>query len=209
MISDVALCQIAMDTYTRSPDIVGAGDDQNTQATITDVGDVRVIAPRGSKVARDWLIDLLAVPVLGHPVMQTAAMGYLHAGVNHAELAIDAAVWAAVEGRQWMAVGHSLGGGIALDLAVSFKLRGRPPVRVRTFGALRIGLKDYIAASQGLDIREYKNGNDPVPQLPTFLLHARPPVDVGETHIFDPAGCHFGSAYLATLHAYPPANVDT
>ncbi len=79
--------------------------------------------------------------------------------------------------------GHSLGGVIALGLAAKLAARGFRVLTPVTFGAPRLGMGDrFLQAFAAIGARQYRCGNDPVPDLPPAelgWLHVRDQIRIG------------------------------
>ena len=98
-------------------------------------------------------------------------------------------------------VGHSLGGALALLLAGILVARRTPPAAVVTFGAPRCGSWKLRRLLSPIAVRSYRNGDDPVPDvpwLPGVYLHPRRQIEIG-TPADDPLADHHIGAYLRAL----------
>ena len=98
-------------------------------------------------------------------------------------------------------VGHSLGGALALLLAGILTVEHCPPRAVVTFGAPRCGSWKLRRLLDWMSLRLYRNGDDPVPDvpwLPGLYLHPRALIPIGEPD-FDPLADHHITAYQRAL----------
>lgn len=176
---------------------VDAGD---VAARITAIGELDVVAFRGTVDIADWLRDFDAVPLYDprvgscHAGFLTGARAVLPAIINHR----------ALEQRPRVLVGHSLGGALALVLGGLLIAAGQPPLHVETYGAPRAGFDTLANVYDGVSVAQYRNGNDPVPEVPVFpYRHVRPRLAIGAPHL-DPIRCHFIAAYQGSIDALAP-----
>jgi hypothetical protein len=202
MISDADLAQLCAATYADPPTlpVPMAG----TDARITVMGDVQVVAFRGSVTAGDWARDFICLPVLekDHPQLGLCHVGFLD-GAN----GIMPALQSALADKPVIITGHSLGGALALGVGALLACMGKPPLAIVTFGSPRFGGGKFVDALASIDVRQYRRGNDPVPMLPfdvpplfTFLdVHFL--IAVGQAQR-DPFACHSILGYCADVAAY-------
>jgi len=195
MIDDIALAGLSAAAYTAAP-TWWQGD---VHACLTETPGASVIAFRGTVMtdAEAWLQDLDAVPVWRNGI------GYCHRGFIEDAEAIWPGIKLAVRSRPFILTGHSLGGALAVCTAALMARMGVLPVLVVTFGAPRVGeleLRELLAA---VPIRQYQHGNDPVPDMPPFFMHARVPLLHIGAAAEDPIDCHAIGGYQAALAASP------
>jgi triacylglycerol lipase len=99
-------------------------------------------------------------------------MGSVHSGFVDAWEAIAAQVVAAIGDKPVTLVGHSLGGSLALICAAALTLAGKPPVAVWAFEPARVSydltLRNLLAK---VALHLWRNGSDPVPNLPLGGMH--------------------------------------
>ena len=99
-------------------------------------------------------------------------------------------------------VGHSMGAAIALLIAARAALDWHEPREVVTFGSPRAGGHTLASALSALPVRMYRNGNDPVPDVPFhffgFYQHPRRLIQIGEPER-DPIACHYIDSYETVL----------
>ena len=190
---DKELAAIAGDTYIAAPTL-RAGD---VHALYTLRDGLRVIAVRGTtRDPADWLRDLSAMPA------HDPDLGCCHHGfLAGARALATAAFRAGVEFRGAVLTGHSMGGAIALLLAGILAAREMRPRAVVTFGAPRCGSWKLRRVLAKIPLRLYRNGDDPVPDvpwLPGFYLHPRALIAIGEPAL-DPIADHHIAAYRRAL----------
>jgi fermentation-respiration switch protein FrsA (DUF1100 family) len=180
---------------------VVAGD---VHAVITQAPGVAVVAFRGTVPSSwaDWLRDFEAWPV------RHEGMGWCHRGFLDGGMDLWPALQPLIAGRRVILTGHSLGGALAIITAGLMTLAGNPPEALVTFGAPRVGGSALRQLLAPIPIRQYRNGNDPVPDVPLLYEHVRLPlIEVGHPDLFDPLECHSCTGYgrlLAELASPPP-----
>jgi hypothetical protein len=205
MLAPGAYAQMAMEAYSRQPTFTGHDGNENIHVVAEDVAGILRLKFRGSKDPKDFALDLMALPMIAHEDPQHDVLaGPMHAGVLRGVYSVLDDLLSTVTGRDYELVGHSLGGGLALGAGAILTSRGHPPKAIVTFAALRVGYDRYQHVLADVPIIEFKNGNDPIPQLPPTFMHARPPTDIGKPSIV-PITCHFMSHYLAAVMAMPAA----
>lgn len=192
-VSDLALAGIASAAYDAAPDWA-AGD---VHAITRSVGGARVIALRGTTGdPRDWLRDLDMCPVFDR------ALGFCHAGFLHGARALWAKMVSPVT-ENAILTGHSMGGALALLLAGLAIGAGQTPGAVVAFGAPRAGGARLARALGGVKLRLYRNGRDPVPDVPYLpRVYGQPTALIAlGAPARDPLDDHFIAAYEAALAA--------
>ncbi len=206
MMTDAAFAQLAAATYTVAPTITGQGFDQSISVVLGADPDnaLDLIGFPGSRTEDDWARDFEAIPAKDHKTVQHASLGWVHAGFLAAAMSVYPQIKGAIT-RPSALYGHSLGGALALLVGALLRVDGVVPVeRIVTFGAPRVGLDDYVRALEGVAIDQYRYGNDIVPQVPTFLMHARPLINVGAPRI-DFLSCHHITNYVGAVTALDAA----
>ena len=192
-ISDTALCSAAALAYSQAPTIA-VGD---VHAIITTIDGISIVAFRGTVPTSwaDWFRDFAAWPdrLKNHP-----ALGYCHDGFVTGADAVLPLLNAALSGP-YVLTGHSLGGALAIAAGALLADCGKPPLRLTTFGAPRVGfsLTRLLAPIDGI---RYRHGDDPVPEVPSFpYLNDRPWTHIGKSNPLDPIGDHAISRYALAL----------
>jgi Lipase (class 3) len=183
MITDQTLAQLCAATYDPASvwDTVWTSDDVHVCHKVID--GVDIIACRGSVLKAedgsfsltDWLRDLDAVPIK-HPLL-----GWVHAGfVKYMDLVFENVL--DVVGRDVIITGHSLGAARASDLTGLFLAHGCRVMARVTFGEPRPGFKRLaqIISDSGCVSRSYRNGIDPVPEVPVPFWPLLPYVHITE-----------------------------
>jgi len=154
---DAAL--LAQEAYSAVPDIGKVDSASRAIIRHTDAG--LVVAFPGSDNLECWLADLDALTV------DVPGVGPVHQGFWNAWQAIEADVLKAIDGQLVTLVGHSLGAALSVCAAVSLTLAGTPPAAVYAFEAPRVspslGVRTLL---RNVPVHVYKNGSDPVPDVP-------------------------------------------
>src|SRR5690349_8469481 len=167
-ISDTALCAAAAAAYTQAA-TMAVGD---VHVVITQVDNVTIVAFRGTVPTSwmDWFRDFYAWPerLTDHP-----ALGFCHDGFVSGADAILPKLSLALTGP-YMLTGHSLGGALAIAAGALLTDSGKPPLRLTTFGAPRVGFS-LTKILISIDGARYRHGADPVPEVPSWpYLNDRP-----------------------------------
>jgi len=128
------------------------------------VGDVDVLALRGSENADDWFHDLTFIPEWHRQ------LGFVHAGFLHDMDDVFAAVRGIV-GSKVIITGHSLGGARARILAALFAYNGVPVDTVCVFGSPKPAFTNLARIIQKSSIKHlsFRNRNDIVPCMPLTI----------------------------------------
>lgn len=201
-LSHAALASIVAASYGQAPS-VEAGD--NVRAVYVPGDSEFVIAVPGTTDLAGWLRDFSAWPAW------FPTIGVCHEGFGSGGLALWTKIKRdarAVDAPLRTYVGHSLGGALALVLAVLHAAEKPGPFRVITFGAPRIpcfldpffrsGLRKCVEAV------EYARAGDPVPNVPTrpFYQHCVRPTVIGTpvpASILHPTANHAIALYCSDL----------
>ncbi len=190
---DAQLAAIAAEAYGAAPSWC-AGD---VHALAVNRADFPIIAVRGTTAdPADWLRDLSALPE------RDPDLGWCHRGFLDGARALSGAIMASgADLRGAILVGHSMGGAIALLLAGMLIARNVPVRAVVAFGAPRCGSWKLRRVLRRIPLRLYRNGDDPVPDvpfLPGFYVHPCALIAVGEPAL-DPIADHAIASYRRTL----------
>lgn len=155
---------LAQEAYVATPDIGKA--DSASRAIVRQTAAGLVVAFPGSDNLPCWIADLNAIP---RPV---PGMGIVHSGFYGAWEAIAPQVIAAIGDQPVTLVGHSLGGSISVLAAASLTLAGKPPAAVYAFEPARASfdLTLRVLLSK-VPLHLYRNGSDPVTDLPPAGMH--------------------------------------
>jgi predicted lipase len=192
-ISDIALCSAAAAAYT-IPATIFVSD---VHAVITMVDGISTVAFRGTVPSSwtDWFRDFAAWPnrIADHP-----ALGFCHDGFISGAEAILPQLNAALSGP-YVLTGHSLGGALAIAAGALLTDCGRPPLRLTTFGAPRVGM-NLTKILMTIEGSRYRHGSDPIPEVPSWpYLNDRPWTHIGQANHLDPIGDHAVSRYALAL----------
>lgn len=164
---------LAQEAYTATPDIGIA--DSASRAIMRQTSTGLVVAFPGSDNVPCWLADLSAIP---RPVL---GMGNVHDGFYGAWEAIAPQVLAAIGDQPVTLVGHSLGGSIALLAAATLTLAGKPPVCVQAFEPARVSFDLTLRIlMRAVPLHLWRNGSDPVTELPLDGMHPAMLAHVGK-----------------------------
>lgn len=128
------------------------------------VGDLAVLAFRGSDNVGDWIHDAEAFPYW-HP-----ELGFVHAGfVRHMEDVL--AEIRPLSTGPVVVTGHSLGGARARILAALLALDGHAVEQLCVFGSPKPGFANLrrILEKSKTPMQSYRHKNDPVPLVPGIL----------------------------------------
>jgi triacylglycerol lipase len=164
--------RLAQDAYDATPDIGVA--DSASRAIVRHTTAGLVVAFRGSDNEASWAtdVDIETVDVPG--------VGSVHRGFWQAWQAISVDVLAAIDGNPVTLVGHSLGGALALMAATEMMIGGNPPAAVYGFEAPRVSPSSCVADLLApLDIWLFRNGSDPVPELPPLWHPGAEVIQIG------------------------------
>ena len=113
------------------------------------------------------------------------------------------------EGYAVQLTGHSLGGAVAVAVALLYKAAGQEVVKVVTFGAPKLGPKETREAADGLNVLRVVQKDDIIPLLPMSRPFVRKPyVHLGDGIMLDnnlpgryaPLGLEWGSAGILWRH---------
>jgi len=191
--SDASLAALAGAAYSAAP-TWQSGD---VHACLTETPDGTVLAFRGTvpDSISDWVRDFDAVPAW------RPHLGFCHRGFLDGALAVWPQIQGAIHGRRIILTGHSLGGALALVTAGLMAGEGASPALVVTFGAPRAAAATMASLLSPVAMRQYHNGNDPVPDVPAWFRHMRPLIQLGVDEP-DPIDAHSIALYSANVATY-------
>lgn len=197
--TDLDLARLAASAYDAAP----AGrvvDYLDSRAVVTEAPDDLTIAIRGTRPdsIEDWIRDASAWPV-HHP-----QLGACHAGFLTAAVGLWSQLRPIVAGRRVRLCGHSMGGGDAVLIAGLMAADAVPPELLVTFEAPRAGGHMLATLLAGVEVRQYRYGNDPVtevPWVPGVYEHVREPLVAIGAAMVCAAECHFIARTVAWLEA--------
>lgn len=133
------------------------------------------IAVRGTRpdCLADWCRDLDLLPEID------PLFGPVHAGFLGGAQLLYPALRPHLT-AETVLTGHSLGGAVACLLAALALADGIAVAALVTFGAPRVGGPRLVRYLAGLDVRQYRDGDDPVTEVPAGYQHVRLPlIEVG------------------------------
>jgi hypothetical protein len=196
MLTDLQLLDRAVAMYSNAPTIEDPG--KNVHATVWEDDGFVYVGFKGSKSPRDWYDDIHKAlwprldPVIGfcHPTLD-AGVRYVAARGLHSL-------------KHIVVFGHSKGGGEAEDYAARWNSAFPGIVsRLVTWGGCHIMSRKGCALLRDVPMALYRNGNDPVPEVPWLPLvyrHPAPHIHVGAPRLV-PFDCHHLPAYRASMLA--------
>lgn len=118
-----------------------------------------ILCFRGSETVEDWMIDMDAIPV------NDVLLGCIHEGFAAGMYSFFASIEKLVS-EKTILCGHSLGAARAMIFGGYMKQVGVCPKAIITFGCPQPGFAQLKAILAPVIIRSYRNGLDPVPELP-------------------------------------------
>lgn len=200
MIPSLRLAQLCSDAYTAPPAWQRTPDRLRVDARACRFQEERwtVVAFPGTDDIGDALLDARAWPRLD------PEMGFIHAGFLEAIQGLSAALLSDLDGAaragRLVFTGHSLGGALALLAGAIFTLHSGRPVQLVTFGAPRVGMGKLSRILRAVPmLREYRNGGDPVTEVPCWpYRHVRPLIPIGRPALVD-AEDHRIASYIDAL----------
>ena len=188
MISDADLAAIVARSYHSATWKAG-----ELSALFTISNNSRIIAIPGTKhEIGEWLRDFDAWPVWDR------WLGICHRGFRDGAWELwRRSPLASMDFGGAIVAGHSLGGALAILLGAIMTVERTPPAAVITFGAPRCGSWKLRRLLSPIAVRSYRNGDDPVPDvpwLPGVYVHPRRQIEIG-TPAPDPISDHHIGAY--------------
>ncbi len=201
MITDHDLVLASAATYTAA-DATFSGLSGTVRAFRSVVDDTAVYAIEGTHDRLGWALDFMALPVPTHATVECPSVGWVHAGINAAMESIWPAISAAMDKDEKFAItGHSLGAGLAVISTARMVARGHPPTRWAAFAPPRVGFKKMLELVAAVPGTGYRNGNDPVTDVPfraePFWIYEQVPLLRGGDLYHPPWDAHHIDNYVA------------
>jgi hypothetical protein len=176
---DLQLAQACLDTYETAAHWDQSWTREGVYVGLQHGPDFDIIAFRGSTSEQDWIRDFMGWP------SRHEAIGYCHSGFLEGmdTVADEIAQAITASKRPFALTGHSLGAARALILGGLLITAGIIPDLAVTFGTPRPGMAklSHILNGAGFPIRHYRNGPDPVTEVPLTLpplwLYQKPQPD--------------------------------
>lgn len=171
MITDLQLAEACQATYSGAKQSWGT---ETVHVYLSEIDGCQVLAFEGTQSAAEWVIDVLgALPC--DTKLESDSLGTVHAGwyrdICEIKDQLLDYIFAAPDGARFAITGHSKGAAEALIFAAECVENGIALERVTTFGTPHPGaLASYLATVPGAD---YRNGADPVWDVPPYLPHPR------------------------------------
>ena len=199
ILTDDQLAGFAVRAYTTAP----AFHVEDVRACVSACDGATVIAFPGTDPGslEDWLRDLDAVPVWFSPLASWCHQGFLEGAQK---------LWPSIHAKlppgKVVLTGHSLGGALALLVGALMAQGGEHPDAIVTFGAPKVGrgyIRDVILKRVPV-LRQYRYGNDPVPDLPGLFFETMAPalIEIGRPEPID-IDAHAVDGYWAATPATP------
>ena len=198
MLSDIDLCHMSAAAYSEAAEGWRAGD---VLAVPWHIGDVTAIAFRGTvpSNAKDWVRDLDFCPTWRR------RLGWCHRGFVTGAESVLPQIEKSERGRPLVFTGHSLGGAMALAAAALLVRRCFDVRALVTFGAPRVGGPKLRRVLANVRVTQYRNGNDPVSDVPWPYQHVRRLDLIGQAKL-DPISAHSLILYAAALQTDRPGS---
>lgn len=183
--SDLDYAKYCQRSFNGPPTFQGLNQ---SRAYLDTINGIPTLCFPGSKYARDWALDLIAIPALEldttfHRKLGLMPLGFLTA-VNDIRNYVET-----ITVTPYAICGHSLGGVMATIYGALRTSDGKPPVEIVTFNAPRGLSNEGEAILNNVPVRQYRFGADPVSLVPTHPFnHAREPlIQVGKAlpELFD------------------------
>jgi hypothetical protein len=148
---------------------------------VTTIDGVKAVAIEGTHDSFGWALDFDAWPTAAKETVAHPTLPPMHRGFRDAAVSVLPAVRAAIKGKPWCAIGHSLGGAVALTLGAWLADEGTPPQSVYLFAPARVFV-DAPDVLADVPIEGWRCGGDIVPMVPPWcwrpiLTHFAGPMD--------------------------------
>jgi hypothetical protein len=166
VITDVELVAASAATYAGG-EATFSGLSGTVRCFRTLVDGVAIYAIEGTHDKLGWALDFMALPIPMHVTAEHPDIGWVHAGIN---AALDS-IWplfveTIAQDEKYAITGHSLGAGLAVIATARLVALKRPPLRWAAFAPPRVGFKKMIDLVTSVPGTGYRNGNDPVTDVP-------------------------------------------
>ena len=178
--SDRDYAMLCEKSYNGTPDY---GTRDGPRAFCERIDGKLVICFPGSRSLQDWTLDFMAAPTVDMSVADVIDLGPVHLGFLNRAKSCRSLIYDKLKSTSdYVLIGHSLGGAIALLVGAMMLTQSQhPPDEIITFGAPRVGMITYSEAIRSIPIRQYRFGIDPIPEFPTWpFVHARPLIEIGQ-----------------------------
>lgn len=213
MISDADLVAASAATYaTHEPTFVGLSGAVCAFRTMVD--GLPVYAIEGTHDRLGWALDFMALPVPSHATIEHPDIGWVHSGLNAATDSIWPQLFAAMsQDKEYAVTGHSQGAGLTVIVTARMVALGHPPVRWAAFAPPRVGFKKMIDLAARAPGAGYRNGNDPVTDVPfraePFWIYEQVPLRRGGAVCRPPWDAHHIDRYIELEKALNTAPTPT
>ena len=204
MINDRDLVLACAATYG-SNGATFTGLDGTARVFRTVVNGVAIYAIEGTHDPQGWLFDFMALPVEEHSTVLHPDIGCVHGGIFAVLMSVWTQMLAAIQddvknGLKIAITGHSLGAGcavLAVALLVALDIH---PVQSSFFAPPRVGFKTMHQLVDLVSTSAYRNGNDPVPEVPIravpLWLYEQRPLLCGGVSVRPPWEAHHIELYV-------------
>lgn len=205
MISELEIANICHGTYEDGYkwDYLFQGkQNDDIYVGIKRIGDIDVVAFRGSTTLEDWIRNFESIPVYSPP-LGFVADGFIVGLQDVFENLLT------VIGPNYIVTGHSRGAAIATNYAARMTSAGKPPMALIVLAPPRTGFSDLKSLILKIPVsRAYANKNDPVVAVPPWCSH---PYDLVEIDIpppekdpWGPIAPHHSELYVSAISKLNP-----
>ena len=208
MITDRDLVLASAASYViQKPTFTGFGGAVCAFRTVID--GIAVYAMEGTHDRIGWALDFMALPVPSHATVEHPDVGWVHGGINAALDSIWPQLFMAMnQDKEYAITGHSLGAGLTVIAVARMVATGHMPVRWAAFAPPRVGFKKMIELVAEASGNAYRNGNDPVPDVPfraePFWIYEQVPLRRGGAVCRPPWDAHHIDRYIELEAALNP-----
>lgn len=167
MITNKQLVQVAAATYVPGAVADFRGADGAVQVFRTAVDGLAVYAIEGTHDSLGWALDFMALPLPSHVSENHPDVGWTHSGMTAALDSVWGPLVKALFAEPAYAIcGHSLGAALAILATGRMVVMKHPPVQWAAFAPPRVGFQKLIELVATVPGNAYRNGNDPVTDVP-------------------------------------------